>query len=103
MDTKNTYFVVLDEMKVHEVSVPGRVEYEIKATENEVKEIEGLFTLMKNDTKEGLLYLFRPFNEKEVDGEREDYNTHLLEVYRQINQLGTEKTKKQLKELDLFD
>ncbi|WP_234028578.1 hypothetical protein [Lentibacillus sp. Marseille-P4043] len=100
---RKTYFVTVDTEDIREVSVPeSGIEYEIKATQEEIKEIQMLFSKKDKNAKNAVKYLGKPFDEWGADDERTKYGNHLFSIYRKLYTLGTEKTKKKINELNLF-
>lgn len=103
MANKKKYFVHVDAKEIYETSIQERIEYEVFATPNEIKEIEELFTKMKKDDINALKYLFSPFDEQAVDNKRHNYDEHLMAVYQLIYKLGTAETKSDINEIGFFN
>ncbi|GGB30174.1 hypothetical protein F3157_13350 [Virgibacillus dakarensis] len=103
MNQKKTYFVTVDTEDIREVSIPeSGIEYEISATPEEIKEIEMLFMNKDKNAKKAVKFLGKPFDEWGADKERGSYDDHLMTIYQRLYDLGTEETRKRIKELDIL-
>ncbi|UUI04113.1 hypothetical protein NP439_05350 [Oceanobacillus jeddahense] len=100
---RKKYYVTVDTEEISEVSLPDNgIEYEIYATPEEVKEIEVLFTRKEQNAKDAVKFVGKPFDERPVDAKRANYEGDLIALYRKLYDLGTDETKKEIKELRLF-
>ncbi|GEN88261.1 hypothetical protein [Oceanobacillus sojae] len=100
---RNKYFVTVDTEEISEVSLPDNgIEYEIYATPEEVKEIEVLFARKDKNAKDAVKFVGKPFDERPVDAKRDSYEEYLIAIYRKLYELGTDETRKGIKELKLF-
>ncbi len=100
---RNKYFVTVDTEEISEVSLPDNgIEYEIYATPVEVKEIEVLFARKDKNAKDAVKFVGKPFDERPVDAKRDSYEEYLIAIYRKLYELGTDETRKGIKELKLF-
>ncbi|MFD1065209.1 hypothetical protein [Oceanobacillus locisalsi] len=100
---RKKYFVTVDTEEIREVSLPDKgIEYEIYATPDEAKEIELMFTRKEKNAKEAIKFLEKPFDEWGADAKRNNYESYLIGIYRKLYELGTDKTKNAIEELDLF-
>jgi hypothetical protein len=104
MTTKKSYFVTLDTKEIRDISLDdNRVEYEIKADEQELLEIQQMFQTMDKESKDAVDDIsIHPFDEAKVDGERETYDRSLISVYQRLYELGTAETKNKIKELGII-
>ncbi|GIO24573.1 hypothetical protein [Oceanobacillus sp. J11TS1] len=103
MMTRKKYFVTVDTEEISEVSLPDDgIEYEIYATPEEVKEIEVLFARKDENAKDAVKFVGKPFDEWGADAKRNKYEAYLITLYRKLYELGTDETKKKIKELNLF-
>lgn len=101
--TRKKYFVTVDTEEISEVSLPDDgIEYEIYATPEEVKEIEVLFARKDENAKDAVKFVGKPFDEWGADAKRNKYEAYLITLYRKLYELGTDETKKKIKELNLF-
>ncbi|HLR66134.1 hypothetical protein [Virgibacillus alimentarius] len=103
MTERKSYFVTVDKDDIRETSVKDGIEYEIYASPEELNEIKELFDEKDNDVKNTVKYLAKPFNERGADDERNNYDYHLLTIYRRIYDLGTVETKAEIKALGIFN
>ena len=102
-NVRKHYFITVDTEDIREISIPDSgIEYEIIASENEIKEIENLFKEKNQNAKDAVKFLAKPFDEWGADDERSAYGEHLIEIYRKIYHLGTEETKEKINELSIF-
>ncbi|WP_080875402.1 hypothetical protein [Oceanobacillus timonensis] len=100
---RKKYYVTVDTEEVSEVSLPENgIEYEIYATQEEVKEIEVLFARKDKNAKDAVKFVGKPFDERPVDRKRDNYEAYLIAIYRKLYDLGTDETKNEIKELHLF-
>lgn len=99
---RKKFYVNLQLNEVNDYSVPGNNEYEIIANEEEVSYIKFLFNNLDHDSKQALSYIVNYVDENRVDRERENYSDNLIEIYKQLYELGTEETKLEVKKLNLF-
>lgn len=80
------------------------IEYEIEATESEVKSLQRLLDeVHAHDVELGNLFTFKHLDEKETVSDREETQDGLNQVFQQLYELGTEETKKALRELELYN
>lgn len=98
MAERKQFFISIDKEDVHETSVPDGIEYEVIATQDEINEIRNLFEQKDKDTKNAVKFLAKPFNESGADKERKKYDDHLMTIFQRIYDLGTKKTKEEIKE-----
>ncbi|GAA0321163.1 hypothetical protein ACW0TQ_00655 [Oceanobacillus sp. M60] len=100
---RKKYYVTVDTEEIREVSLPENgIEYEIYATPEEVKEVEVLFARKEKNAKDAVKFVGKPFDEQPVDAKRDNYEGDLIALYRKLYDLGTDKTKSEIKELRLF-
>lgn len=104
MAEKKTYYVTVDTQDIREMSLPENgVEYEIYATPKEVEEIKMLFNGKDQNEKDASKYIVcKPFDEWGADDERNNYDDHVITIYRKLYQFGAKKTKDKIDELGLF-
>lgn len=104
MDGKKHFFVTVNTQDIREMSLPeGGIEYEIVANGNEVEEIAKLFRAQNHETFGALGFLGKPFDEWGVDDKRAAFDMELIKLYRRIFDLGTEKTRSQIREMGILD
>lgn len=96
LQLRKSYFVSLDKETINDVSVPDTNEYEIKATECEIKELNVLFKEKDKREKNAVEYLAKPFNEWGADEERKAYDSYLMTIYKHLYKLGTPETKQKI-------
>ncbi|MFA1818581.1 hypothetical protein ACDX78_00040 [Virgibacillus oceani] len=103
MADKKHYFVTIDTQDIREESVPdGYIEYEITASENEIKELKELFRKKDKNAEAAIEYIGKPFDEWGADEERESYDQFLIGIYERIHALGTADTKSKIEELGII-
>ncbi|WP_077621974.1 hypothetical protein [Sediminibacillus massiliensis] len=105
MTEKNKYFVKIETGDVNPTPThDGGVEYEIEGTYENKLEIESLFHEQHLAGSRAAEYHYRaPFQEKAADEEREQYDDQMINVFRKIYELGTEKTKRQIEEIGILE
>ncbi len=108
MDKQN-YFVNLNPISMDAIS-PVKVgdgqmiEYEISATETEIKALQDLLNqVQSHDLELGNLFTFRHFDDLKVDRDKNEYQSGLNDVYEAIYNLGTEETKRKVEEIGLMN
>ena len=99
MPLRKSYFVSLDKQEITDVSIPDTTEFEIKATENEIEELNNLFKEKDKREKNAVEFLIKPFNEWGADDEREAYDDYLISIYDELYKLGTPETKQKIKRM----
>lgn len=100
---KKQYFVSVNSGDISEVPIPDEGQFEIIATSEEIKNIQYLFNQMDEETKSGLKYLARPFNEQKVDEKRAQNEKDLIQVYQLLFEYGTRETKENIKSFGILD
>ena len=101
---KKHYFVTVDTQDIREMSIPDNgIEYEIIAGPEDVEEIKHLFRAQNRETFNALGYLSKPFDEWGADDRRAAYDADLIRLYRRIFELGTEKTKEEIREMGILE
>lgn len=104
MDEKKHYFVTVDTQDIREMSVPDSgIEYEIIADSNEIQEISQLFQEQNREGIGALGYLGKPFDEWGADEKRAAFDANLIKLYRRIFDLGTERTRNQIREMGILE
>lgn len=97
------YFVTVENGEIREVPVPDSgTSYEIIASSEEVKGLQMLFKDRETHTKKAVNYLNKPFDEWGVDRERNQFDDALMGIYREIYNLGTEETRKNIEEMGIL-
>lgn len=103
MAEKKRYYVTIDTQDIREMSIPdGRVEYEIRAEEKDVKELKELFRNKDKNAADAIEYIGKPFDEWGADQERESYDQYQVDIYKKIYELGTQDTKNKIGELGII-
>jgi hypothetical protein len=89
--------------KVHREPFDDQVKYyEVEATDTEILEIETLFTEL-NETEYSGAPLAKPWNDK-IGREHRDLQQSLLDrIFTSIYELGTEKTKEEIRTMNGLD
>jgi len=104
MGGKKYYFVTIDTQDIRTMSIPDSgIEYEIIADEKEIEEIKELFHAQNRETFGALGFLAKPFDEWGVDDRRAAYDIELVRLYRKIFELGSEKTRNQIREMNILN
>ena len=100
---KKTYYISIHSNEIREVSIPDSdKEYEILATPENIKEIEILMRKQEQSSGDAVEYLAKPFHELGADEKRAEYDSSLKEIYKKIYELGTAKTREELKHIGPF-
>ncbi|GAB3793914.1 hypothetical protein [Virgibacillus kimchii] len=103
MTEKKHLFVTIDTQEIRETPIPdGRVEYEIRADETEIKELRELFRKKDKNASDAVEYIGKPFDEWGADEERESYDQYQMHIYKKIYELGTQETKDKIGELGII-
>ena len=106
---KQTYYVNLHPISMDTISNvkvddPALIQYEIEATEGELKELQHLLTeVQAHDMQLRNLFSFRHFTEEYSDEDRNEFQEGLNQVYEQIYKLGTPETKRIVEEIHLIN
>ncbi|MFS0751857.1 hypothetical protein [Oceanobacillus sp. 1P07AA] len=103
MDTHNIYYVAIDTKEIRTFSVPdNEIEFEIKATDEQILEIREIFSRLEKESKNAMKYIgLKPFDEWGVDDERNNYKQDIKNLFLLLNKLGTEDTKRKLSEMGI--
>ena len=101
MPLRKSYFVSLDKEEITEVSIPDTTEFEIKATDSDIAELNNLFREKNKREKKAVEFLAKPFNEWGADDERDAYDNYLTSIYNRLYQLGTLETKQKIERMGL--
>ncbi|BAC13503.1 hypothetical protein ACFQ4N_11105 [Oceanobacillus iheyensis] len=103
MNTKQTYYVTIDTKEIRPFSVPDNaVEFEIEATNEQVLEIEEIFSRLDKESKNAINYIgLKPFDEWGVDDERDSYKKDINNLFSMIKKLGTTETQRKLSEMGI--
>jgi len=103
---KKTYYVTLDigthtgEIREFEEKNDQVFDYEIQATDEEIKRLEDLFDQLGENDQKTFFIAHIPFlNNERKENVMEDQK--IQEVYRMIYSLGTEQTKRKMEEARL--
>ncbi|MEI3609351.1 hypothetical protein [Pseudogracilibacillus sp. SO10305] len=101
MIAKKSYFISLDKESITKVSVDDTTEYEVIATEQEIKELE---VLLRDNEHQNFWFAMRnlatkPFDEDEVEDIRQTEHDNLMEAYKFIYRFGTDETRRKLEEI----
>ncbi|WP_099158086.1 hypothetical protein [Virgibacillus ndiopensis] len=103
MPDRNTFYVTVDTQEIREMPIPeSGIEYEIEASQEEIKQIQVLFREKNTNATNAVKYLAKPFDEWGADAERNKYDEHLVTIYRRLYELGTAETKRKINEIGLF-
>lgn len=102
LETK-LYYVAVDTADIRKNSLPDAgIEFEILATDNDIKQLEDLFMKRKRFGDNATSYLNKPFNEWGADAEREAYSEMIAAIYKKVYELGTPETKRKIDEMGIF-
>lgn len=108
MVEKKTYYVTLDmathsgEIREHKEVNDSFYNYEIQATDEEIKQLENLFERLGDSNFRTYLLAHVPFiNNEHVENELVD--RRIQEAYQLIYQLGTEQTKVAMEQAGLVN
>lgn len=103
MNTQEIYYVTIDTKEIRTFSVPdNEIEFEIKATDEQVLEIKEIFSRLDNESKNAMKYIgLKPFDEWGVDNERDSYKQDINNLFSIIKKLGTKDTQRKLSEMGI--
>ncbi|MDY0396353.1 hypothetical protein RWE15_20995 [Virgibacillus halophilus] len=89
MHETKLYYVTVDNADIRENSLPDSgIEFEIAATDNDIKQLEDLFMKRKRFGDYATAYLNKPFNEWGADREREAYAEVIDKIYKKGLPIG---------------
>lgn len=106
---KRKYYVNLNPISMNNISEvkvdDGKlIEYEIEATEDEIRNLKRLLDeVQAHDMELADLFTFKHFNEEFTEADRKETQEGLNQVFQELYRLGTEETKKALEELQLVN
>lgn len=101
MSNRKSYFVSISKQEITDISIPGSNGFEIKATDDDIVELNRLFNKKDDHGTTAVEYLAKPFNEWGADDERDEFESYLMSVYRKLYELGTNETREQIKTMDI--
>lgn len=102
--TKTTYYVTVDgTIHTEKLLDDAPYDYEIQATEKEIKNLQDLFQRAYNDDWDTYIQSHLPYQTEERQKESKDVDQNIQEIYAAIYQLGTDETKKSIENLGLLD
>ncbi|GGE25979.1 hypothetical protein GCM10011571_30140 [Marinithermofilum abyssi] len=105
MDKKKYY------VSVHSGEISGEIsqqkgaspyQFEIEADEDEVRDLHALMTRNAEADTKTFWISHIPFLSKDQKGQSADYEDTLQSIYDRVYQLGTDTTKRQMKEMNLI-
>lgn len=95
---KKKYYISISEKRITEVSLPESAEFEILADEEDIRKLESIMKEFDEIIEEEAFNLLTPLaSHHQTDGE---YNNDLRRFYNLIYELGTEKTKKEMENMN---
>ncbi len=95
---KKKYYVSISEKRITEMSIPDSAEFEILANREDIRKIEAILHDFDAIVGEEALNILTPLSEHhDTDGE---YNTDLKNLYNLLYELGTEKTKREIENMN---
>lgn len=100
---KRTYYISVETGQILEDKEAASYEFEVEATEEEINQLREIFDQKYKKNVETFVDIHFPHLFDEVGGDVQNYNKQLLHVYQNIYQLGTNATRKQIKESDILN
>lgn len=95
---KKKYYVSISEKRITEISLPESAEFEILADRKDIRKIESILHDFDEIVGEEALNILTPLSEHhDTDGE---YNADLRSLYDILYELGTEKTKREIENMN---
>ncbi len=99
---KETYFVTVDgTINTVQNFNDAPYDYEILASDAEIQELQVLFQRAYNEDFTTFFQANLPYRTEEREKENYDVDRYIQEIYAAIYRLGSEETKKRLKETGL--
>jgi hypothetical protein len=101
---KDTYYVTVDGT-IHSEKLldDAPYDFEIQATEEEIKNLQDLFQRAYDSDWDTYLEAHLPYHTEERQRQSLDVDEKVKEIYSTIYQLGTDETKKSIESLGLLD
>lgn len=99
---KKTYYVSVQSGAVLEDRGATPFEFEIRATEKEIAQLQELFEYKEDAENLNFAHSFVPGIPYHQAEENDLYDTGLQSVYRMIHRLGTDRTRKQIEEMGIL-
>src|SRR5690625_1675740 len=96
MEERKSYFVSIEKEEITEVSIPDTTEFEIKATDSDIAELNNLFREKNKSEKKTVVFVVKALNDWGADDEIEEYDIYLRSIYNLLYQLGTLETKQKI-------
>ncbi|WP_026690097.1 hypothetical protein [Alteribacter aurantiacus] len=100
---KQTYFISINQGSRIEIFTertdPSLIQYEVQVDEAEIEEFLNLVHRFREKDVEPEQIFVRPFNEPAADRDKEELKYDTRELFEMIYRYGTEKTKRDLEEL----
>jgi hypothetical protein len=104
MEMGDTYFIDISSGDIVPHAEEAKsVSYQIQATPEEVNHLKTLLEKNYNDEMSTFTRAHIPFREYHKDPENAQYDHSMKEVYEMIFKLGTEETRKNIKEIGVLN
>ena len=101
MEERRLYYVTMETGEVHREPFDRKVKYyEILATVDDVMKFEELYNKLDKTEYDPVPILIKPLGEKDARETRSEQQCLWDEIYTMIYELGTEKTKMQIKDMN---
>jgi len=101
---KESYYVTVDgTIHTEKLLDDAPYDFEIQATDEEMKNLQDLFQRTYNNDWDTYLEAHLPYRTKERQKESTDVDQNVRDIYSAIYQLGTDETKKSIQSLGLLD
>lgn len=102
LQIRQKYYVTLNpqELGIGEIRDASQlIQYEVEVTEQELDEIQQFIEKYSDELHDFSDILLHPFNEREVNEDNQQSLDNLEELYRLVYKFGTEKTKRDLENI----
>ncbi|MEG9299091.1 hydrolase [Mangrovibacillus sp. Mu-81] len=104
METRNTYFIDISSGDVVPHAEEAKsVSYQIRATPEEVTKLKTLLEKNHDDEMSTFTRAHIPFREYHKDPENAQYDHSMKEIFEMIFKLGTEETRRNIKEMGVLN
>lgn len=102
MTDKKTYYVSVQSAAILEEQGAAAYEFEIEATDRDLRELEELFEQMDGDDKRSFWRAHTPFVQYHTDPPNDAYDENLCQVYQKLYDVGTQETKKHIESMGIL-
>ncbi|GIN88190.1 hypothetical protein J6TS2_45760 [Heyndrickxia sporothermodurans] len=101
-DSKKTYYIDIGSGEISRSSTDSPWNFTIEATDDEITKLRQIFDANYDVEWAGFLRAHIPIVEYHHDRPNDDYDKHMLEVYRMIYELGDKEAKEHIDKIGIL-